>query len=272
MALSKVCVWQHEHEGPPYNVLAQHDTDSVALFVRLVMARSRAPVGQPVSTASHFVMKNRRGVKTASHAQMLYSEQGLVCTSPPHAIPDSDCITDALTHTMFTHNVQARWCFVQVQQIHGMSHGWAPYILPLRSVIFAPQFRAHLLANVQHSLLFGYGGAQHPQQQPPTFAAPSSLPLRSRQGHQHEPQDQGWPHIGASDERSPAQISSADNYYSELSLPVWDDPCTWQQQQQMDGHHHQEESIGSEYCSVPSHHNIVRRSSAITLAERWLFL
>jgi hypothetical protein len=158
-----------------------------------------------------------------------------------------------------------------VQQIHGTSHGWASYIQPLRSAIFDPQFREHLLANVQHSLLFGYG-AQHPQQQPPTVAAPSSLHLlRGQQGHQHEPQyqEQGWPHVEVSNERSPAQVSSSD-HDSELSLPVWN-PCTWQQQQK-DGHHHQEESIGSEYCSVPSHHTVIRRSSATSLAERWLFL
>ena len=85
-----------------------------------------------------------------------------------------------MTHARHTHaRTQARWDIMQVYSIHEMDVETAVPMKSLRSIVHDPIARAHLLAHLPHSLLFG-GRSR----------LATGLPVPSTHHHHHRDQHQ----------------------------------------------------------------------------------
>jgi hypothetical protein len=70
---------QHELDGLLISVVGPPGPETLTTFVRLMLMRSPTPVAHPFFvTASVFVTKQGRGVRTTNRHQFLYDRQGRV--------------------------------------------------------------------------------------------------------------------------------------------------------------------------------------------------
>ncbi|ELR18711.1 uncharacterized protein ACA1_395380 [Acanthamoeba castellanii str. Neff] len=133
----------------------------LAAFVRVILMRPPTRVGQPLFLSrGPLITKQGRNVPLSTAHQFLYSQRRL-----------------------------AQYQIMQVNSVLGTDLGPTPHMRPIPSIVHDPIVRAHLLARLPHSLLFGCQGemtSTQPAIEDLTVEEAAALMAAMTQHHQHQ--------------------------------------------------------------------------------------